>query len=125
MISTFKQLLAITTVTTLFAGAVVAPVGAIDLFNDCRGANANTAVCEAAGTDDATNTAQDIVNVLLLLIGAISVIMIVIGGFKYVTSNGDQNSIASAKNTILYAVIGLIVAIMASAIVNFVVDQFV
>lgn len=125
MIHKLRQLLAIATVGTLLAGATGVPAGAIDLFRDCTGANRNTAVCQASGTDDATNTAQDVVNILLLLIGAVSVIMIVIGGFKYVTSNGDQNNITSAKNTILYAVIGLIVAIMASAIVNFVVTQFI
>lgn len=65
-----------------------------------------------------------IVNILLFLLGAIAVIMIVIGGIRYATSNGDQSAITSAKNTILYAVIGLIVAIMAYAIVNFVIQSF-
>ena len=51
--------------------------------------------------------------------------MIIIGGFRYVTSQGDQTQMQSAKNTILYAVIGLIVAIAAYAIVSFVVTQFV
>jgi len=65
-----------------------------------------------------------IVNILLFLLGAIAVIMIVIGGIRYATSNGDQSAITSAKNTILYAVIGLVVAIMAYAIVNFVIQSF-
>lgn len=67
---------------------------------------------------------QQVINVLLFLIGAISVIMIVIGGIKYTLSNGDSSQITSAKNTILYAVIGLVVALLAYAIVNFVVVQF-
>lgn len=125
MIQKLRQLLTIATIGTLFAGAAVVPVNAIDLFDECEGVNADSSVCDAAGKDSATNTVQDIINILLLLIGAVSVVMIVIGGFKYVTSNGDQNNIVSAKNTILYAVIGLIVAIMASAIVNFVVAQFI
>ncbi len=65
-----------------------------------------------------------IVNALLYLIGAVSVIMIIIGGFRYVVSQGDSSNVTSAKNTILYAVIGLAVAIFAWAIVNFVVTQF-
>lgn len=125
MISRLRQLLIIGTIGAVLTGAAATPVGAIDLFDNCTGTNKDTAVCKSAGTDDATNTAQDIVNVLLLLIGAVSVIMIVIGGFKYVTSNGDQNQLTSAKNTVLYAVVGLVVAIMASAIVNFVVTQFI
>lgn len=67
---------------------------------------------------------KTIVNILLYILGAIAVVMIVIGGIRYTTSNGDSSSITSAKNTILYAVIGLIVAILAYAIVNFILDQF-
>ena len=67
---------------------------------------------------------EDVVNILLYVLGAIAVIMIVIGGIRYATSNGESSQISSAKNTILYAVIGLIVAVMAYAIVNFVLDSF-
>jgi hypothetical protein len=70
-----------------------------------------------------TNLLESIINILLFIIGAIAVIMIIIGGIKYTTSNGDQAQVTSAKNTILYAVVGLIVAIMAYAIVNFVVSK--
>jgi hypothetical protein len=125
MISRLRQLLIIGTVGAVFAGAAVAPVGAIELFDNCKGSNKDTAVCEAANNDDATSTAQSIINTLLLIIGIVAVIVIVLGGFRYVTSNGDQNSITAAKNTILYAVIGLIVAIMASLIVNVVLAQFI
>jgi hypothetical protein len=68
---------------------------------------------------------QDVINMLLFLLGAIAVVMIVIGGFRYTTSNGEASSIKSAKDTILYAVIGLVVAIMAYAIVNFVLTAFI
>ncbi len=67
---------------------------------------------------------KDVINVLLFLIGAVSVIMIIIGGIRYVLSNGDSTQITGAKNTIMYAVIGLVVALLAYAIVNFVVTQF-
>ncbi|QQG50858.1 MAG: hypothetical protein HZB75_05065 [Candidatus Saccharibacteria bacterium] len=67
---------------------------------------------------------QTVVNILLYILGAIAVVMIVIGGVRYTTSNGDSSAIKGAKDTILYAVIGLIVAIMAYAIVNFVVGAF-
>lgn len=61
-----------------------------------------------------------IVNVLLFIIGAISVIMLIIGGIRYTLSGGDSGAVTSAKNTILYAIIGLVVAFLAFAIVNFV-----
>jgi hypothetical protein len=67
---------------------------------------------------------KQVTNVLLFILGAVAVIMIIIGGIKYTISNGDSGQITSAKNTILYSVIGLIVALLAFAIVNFVLDSF-
>lgn len=61
-----------------------------------------------------------VTNVLLFIIGAIAVIMLIIGGIRYVVSGGDQNQVTAAKNTILYAIIGIIVAVLAYAAVRFV-----
>ncbi len=69
---------------------------------------------------DVTKVIQDVINILLFLVGLIAVLMIVISGFRFVTSNGDANTVSSAKNSIIYAVIGLVIAVMAYAIVNFV-----
>ena len=68
---------------------------------------------------------SEITNVLLFITGAIAVIMIVIGGLRYVISGGDAKQVDAAKNTILYAIIGIIVAILAYAIINFVTGTFV
>ena len=65
-----------------------------------------------------------VVNILLFIIGAIAVIMLIIGGIRYTISGGDQSQVTAAKNTILYAIVGIIVAIFAYAIVNFVLDEF-
>ncbi|WIO45664.1 Mbov_0395 family pilin-like conjugal transfer protein [Candidatus Southlakia epibionticum] len=78
--------------------------------------------CE--GTDQ-TPIFKTITNVLLFIIGAISVIMLIIGGIRYTTSNGDQQAVQNAKNTILYAVVGLVIAILAFAAINFVISSFV
>ena len=67
---------------------------------------------------------KTITNVLLYIIGAIAVIMLIIGGIRYITSGGDAGAVTSAKNTILYAVVGIIVAILAYAVVNFVIGSF-
>ncbi|HKX24611.1 MAG TPA: pilin [Candidatus Saccharimonadales bacterium] len=64
-----------------------------------------------------------VTNILLFLIGAISVVMLIIGGIRYVVSGGDQGAVTSAKNTILYAIIGIVVAFLAFAAVRFVTDQ--
>ncbi len=61
-----------------------------------------------------------IANALIFLVGAVSVIMIIVGGLRYVLSNGDSTSTKGAKDTIMFAVIGIIVAIAAFAIVHFV-----
>jgi len=65
-----------------------------------------------------------IMNVLLFVMGGTATLMTIIGGIRYTTSQGDQNVITSAKNTILYAVVGLVVSILAYALVNFVIAQF-
>ncbi len=75
-------------------------------------------------TDEKVSTlAEDIINILSFIVGVAAVIMIIIGGFKYVTSNGDANSITGAKNTILYAIIGLVIVAMAQVIVQFVIGK--
>ena len=71
------------------------------------------------------NTVGSIVNVLLWVVGILSVTMIVWSGFKYITSAGDTSKLASAKSTLIYAVVGLIIAILAYAIVTFVRTQVV
>ena len=94
-----------------------------------RGADATGTQSKKCGTNGKEvcgvgDVIKQVINVLLFIIGSLSVIMIIFGGIKYVISNGDSSQITSAKNTILYAVIGLIVALLAYAIVNFVVTQF-
>jgi|AntRauTorckE6833_2_1112554.scaffolds.fasta_scaffold24274_5 TRAP-type C4-dicarboxylate transport system permease small subunit len=61
-----------------------------------------------------------VINLFSYIVGVISVIMIIIGGLKYITSSGDATNVSSAKNTILYAVIGLVIVVMAQVIVRFV-----
>ena len=58
-------------------------------------------------------------NILFGIIGGITLLFVVIGGFRYVTSGGDPQSTAKAKDTILYALIGLTITVAATAIVNF------
>ena len=67
----------------------------------------------------------DIANTALFIIGALSVIMLIYGGIRYTISGGDSAAVTAAKNTILYAIVGLVVAILASAIVNYVLGQLI
>lgn len=67
---------------------------------------------------------QQISNTLIFLVGAIAVIMLIIGGLRYVTSNGEASSIKGAKDTITYAIIGIVIAILSFAVVSFVIGRF-
>lgn len=70
----------------------------------------------------AGDIAKDVVNIMFFIVGIMAVIMIIWGGIRYVLSAGNSAALTSAKNTIMYAVIGLIVAILAYTIVNFVIN---
>lgn len=74
----------------------------------------------AEKVDDPQQLVKGIVNGILYFVGILSVIMLIWGGILYTTSSGDSSKVTTAKNTIMYAVIGLVVAIFAYAIVNFV-----
>lgn len=95
-------------------------------------ADAATEVCKGIGlveskgdcTQDAdksvTSVVKNIVNLLSFITGIAAVIMIIISGFKYITSSGDSNGINSAKSTLVYAIIGLVIVAIAQIIVRFV-----
>jgi hypothetical protein len=64
-----------------------------------------------------------IINALLVLAAIAAIVFVIIGGVRYITAQGDEDAIAAAKNTIIYAIIGIIVIILAAVIVNFFVSQ--
>jgi Type IV secretion system pilin len=79
---------------------------------------------EDCGDSDATNVDNAIqagINLFSVVVGIIAVIMIIIGGFKYITSGGDSGKIGSAKSTIIYALVGLVIVALAQVIVRFVI----
>ena len=66
---------------------------------------------------------SDVINILSVVVGIVAVIMIIVAGFKYVTSGGDSSSISSAKNTLTYAIVGIVIVALAQSIVYFVLDK--
>jgi hypothetical protein len=64
-----------------------------------------------------------VINIFSLIVGVVSVIMIIIGGLKYITSGGDSGNVTGAKNTIMYAIIGLVVVALAQIVVKFVLEK--
>lgn len=92
----------------------------------CTGANLqfteNTSGANCTTTDATeriNNIVHTIVNLLSAIVGIVAVIMIIFGGMRYITSGGNDTSVTSAKNTILYAIIGLIIVALAQIIVKF------
>ena len=85
---------------------------------------AEAARCDGCPADlfGATGVFKQVTNTILYIVGIIAVIMLIIGGIKYVVSGGDSKKVTDAKNTVLYAIIGLVIAFLAFAIVNFVIS---
>lgn len=86
--------------------------------------NSNQPICKQANQSTLPQLIKRIADIMLFILGAISVIMVIVGGIRYVTSGGDPQQVKAAKDTVLYAVIGIVIAILAYAIVSFVVNQF-
>jgi len=78
----------------------------------------------AQGSDQKlTGIIKTVINIISVIVGVVAVIMIVFGGLKYITSGGESSNVSSAKNTILYAIIGLVIVALAQFIVRFVLDK--
>ena len=119
-----RYILATLAAVALLLGVATTPVFADSVMNSaCNNDNTKDSVicAQQDGAEAGFGTlVTNITNTLLYIVGALSVIMIIVGAVKYTISDGDSGKIASAKNTIMYAVVGLVVAMMAYAIVNFV-----
>ena len=118
-------------ITTIVAISMAVGVSSI-LTPNTASAQVKSGIDAATSGTDLANKRIDgnrgvvstVVNILLWAVGAVAVIMIVWGGFRYITSAGDTGKLTAARNTIVYSVVGLIVAILAYAIVRVVMDQF-
>ncbi|PID33192.1 hypothetical protein CR969_02115 [Candidatus Saccharibacteria bacterium] len=93
----------------------------VDIYGACNGSNSE--ICKESKNQDVKKVVKPIIEFLLYIVGVLAVGMMIFGGIKYITSAGDSNKTGAAKNTILYAVIGLVVAIFAYGIVQFVYDR--
>lgn len=117
-------LVAVLVMTAAFALPASA---AYDPFGEaCKNGGGSSNVCSSDGSDPITGANGVIVNVtsiLALIAGIVSVAFIVWGGIKYITSGGDSSGVSSAKNTIIAALIGLVVAAMAKPVVLFVIGR--
>ena len=112
------------TALTSSGTALAACTGGPDSANPIA---AGASCAQAAGTSTnlfATGGVfQTVADTLIFLVGAVAVIFLIIGGLRYVISNGDSKAVEAAKNTILYAIIGIVVAVISFALVSFVITS--
>ena len=113
--TSFQIFTGIAAAFTLTAGKVMA----LSVQEGAEAARAEGMPADLIGPD---GVFTQITNTVLYAVGIISVIMLIYGGLRYVISGGDSKKVTDAKNTILYAIIGLIISILAFAIVNFVIN---
>lgn len=99
---------------------MVSAAGPVDVLEKCDN---KSKVCQGTNANSLTNLLKNVVNILLYVGGIIAVLMIIVGGIRYSTSGGDAGQTKSARDTIVYAVVGLVIAIMSFAIVNFVLTR--
>jgi magnesium-transporting ATPase (P-type) len=86
--------------------------------------NTSSADCSTSdATERVNNLIKTIVNLLSAVVGIVAVIMIIFGGLRYITSGGNDSSVTGAKNTILYAIIGLIIVALAQVLVRFTLNK--
>lgn len=126
-IRTLLQGMLLVPVLALGASAFVptAPVAQAEFEQGAQdGANSAKGKDQSPDLFGADGIFRTVTNVLLFIIGAIAVIMLIIGGLRYTVSGGDQTAVTAAKNTILYAIVGIVVALLAFAVVNFVLGSF-
>lgn len=107
----------IATISPAYAKVFCPDGQAVDDYTDCHGQWGTEGI---ANNDDLMGTLTTVINVVVGVIGFIAVVMIILGGISFATSQGDTAKVAKARNTILYGVVGLVVALLAFAIVNFV-----
>lgn len=112
---------------------LVFTTGALAAPETVSAGSARDQVCQGIGAVDGsgnctrdnslTKVISNIINIFSVVVGIVAVIMIMVSGFKYVTANGDSGNLTSAKQTLLYAIIGIVIVALSQFIVRFVLDQ--
>ena len=126
----YKKLIVLAVLTIGFLGftTIIASTSNIALAADakdavCEGVNLGTGgTCGDDGT--VNDVIAKVINILSWIVGLIAVIMVIIGGFQFVTSTGDPQKASKARMTITYAIVGLIVAALAQVIIRFVLKTY-
>jgi hypothetical protein len=129
MIKRFKvYIAALLCAVCMFAPSLPAAAAAVDVFHDaCTTAGASkSSACSNNGSNPLTGKTgllSKITSIISYLAGISAVLLIIISGFMYVTANGDSSKLNTARTTIIYAVVGLIIVLLAQTIIIFVINK--
>ncbi|MBQ3445238.1 hypothetical protein IJG29_00685 [Candidatus Saccharibacteria bacterium] len=105
-----------------FTSIITLPAKAADSICEMSGVSdevKKASGCDGGSDQEISDSIVTIINAIIAILGLVAVIVIVYGGIQYMTSAGDSSKLKRAKDTILYAVIGLIISVLAFAITNF------
>ncbi len=122
-----KKLLSLVALVGIISISSAGTVAAYNPFAAaCSAGGSASAACQdkgAGSTNPVTDIIGNVVNIVAILAGIAAVIIIIIAGISYITSQGDPQKIANAKNTIIYAAIGLVVIVLSRTIIVFVITR--
>ncbi len=133
MISKLKRSLAIIIATLAFSVPVLLPAtslaacssnitSGIESGIQATGSSTSSGCSGTTIQNGIASIAKTVVNVMSVIVGVIAVIMIIYAGFKYITSGGESNGVTSAKNSLIYAIVGLVIVALAQIIVHLVLN---
>ena len=90
----------------------------------CQGAGLGAgSACNSNNTVQINNTLGTIINIFSAIVGLVAVIMIIVAGLQFITASGNAQNIAKARSTLLYAIVGLVIVVLAQVIVHFIITQ--
>ncbi|HEY1835816.1 MAG TPA: pilin [Candidatus Saccharimonadales bacterium] len=133
MIKKFKNVLVVAaSVFALMTPVLVPAAASADISstdfsgNACSGTNGDLSGGDqncGGGTSALQKIIKTAIDIMSIIVGTVAVIMIIVGGLKYITSGGESGNITGAKNTIVYALVGLVIVALAQFIVHFVLNK--
>ncbi len=99
-------------------------IGSQSVQEACKGVNLDTSNTSCPNSSSSIDSIlSTVISILSVIVGIVAIIMIIVGGLKFITSGGEASKTAAARNTIIYALVGLVVAIAAQLIVHFVLNR--
>ncbi len=114
----FKIIVAVITIVTMFSATLNYASADSFVGEACNGIKSISTTASCTKSNVLQSTAHKVVNIMSIVVGLISVIMLLVAGIKFVTAGGDSNSVQSARNTLIYALIGVFIAVLAQVLVR-------